>query len=124
MGDSYIANIRERLKRNEEEHILLVAAMESAEALTRFDGAEQLSMNIDPPSNGAIGKMGFSKGVGAVLRGADGASLDSAEIWKRMQKLGVQSNAKRPESFVIWHAKKHPEEIEALGNKTFRWIGG
>ena len=124
MSDAYIANLKARLKHNEEEHELLVAALNNVEALARFDGAEQLSMNIDAPvSNGVIGKMSFNKGIFAALQYADGEPLCASEIWKRMQQLGVKSNAKRPESFIIWHARKNPDKIEDLGDKIFRWIG-
>lgn len=124
MGDTYITSMKERLERNEEEHRLIIAALKSAEALTHFDGAEQLNMNIAAPApNGTIGKMSFAKGVLTTLQQAGGEPLKVAEIWCRMQKLGVKSNAKRPESFIIWHAKKQADEIEDLGNKTLRWIG-
>ena len=90
MSENDIANLESRLKRNEEEHCLILDALKSLQALSRFDGAGQLSMNIDvPPSNGAIGKMSFNKGIVAVLSGAGGASLDTAEIWERMQELGT-----------------------------------
>ena len=119
-----IAGIKERLNRNEEEHRLLLALKDSFEALCRFDGTEQLIMEIDVPiSNGAIGTMSFAKGVLAVLQHASGEPLQNAIIWKRMQALGIKSNSKRPESLIPLHARKHPDKIKDLGNKTFQWIG-
>ncbi len=66
--------------------------------------------------------MSFPKGLKEVLRQAGGAPLMDTEIWERMKKIGIRSNAKNPVNFVSLHANRVPE-IEKAATRTYRWVG-
>jgi hypothetical protein len=62
-----------------------------------------------------------------VLRAAGGEPLPVAEIWNRVQGLGVRSRSKEPLNILdstIGELRRNDEPIELLGKRTYRWIPG
>ena len=68
------------------------------------------------------GRVSFQKGLVEALQEVDGAPLEVEEIWERMQRLGVQSDAKKPIGFIGLTAKRVPS-IEKVTPRIFRWAG-
>jgi hypothetical protein len=62
----------------------------------------------------------FKNAVTKVLKDANGEPLTNKEIWKRMQAIGVNSNAKDPAAWVNRLAKD--VGAEKYAPKTWRWI--
>ena len=63
--------------------------------------------------------MSFDKGVSKVLRDANGEALHRTEIWRRMQLIGIKSNAKKPEEWIDWSAKNL--KAEKVASHVWRW---
>jgi len=72
---------------------------------------------IRPPISNYIS---FKNAVTKVLKDANGEPLSCKEIWKRMQTLGVNSNAKNPVAWVNRLAKD--VGAEKYAPQTWRWV--
>ena len=120
-----IEAIRERIARNEEERVVLDDLLHDAERLQQFDGVQQPTLDVGPRviANEPKGSVSYPEGLRLALQQAQGRPMKAAEVWAEMEKLGVRSDAKRPQSYVSLNVKKFPDEIESMGNGTFRWIG-
>ena len=116
----HMEEIRDELCGIEKQHKALKDILQGYEAWFQLPGAQQLEMNVK--ASNRKGTMSFPKGLKEVLRQAGGEPLMDTEIWERMQKLGIHSNAKNPVNFVSLHSNRVPE-IEKTAPRTYRWVG-
>ena len=80
----------------------------------------QLALGVSGRGGGSNGSISFRKGFMAVLEQARGEALIDTEIWRRMQEMGVISNAQRPLGFIGLTAKRVPS-AEKVAARTWRW---
>ena len=118
--------VRDLIAKNEREHEGLLALLKGFEGWFRLnpeDGVSPAQLEFPAPGRGVtpLGTMSFNKGVVSVLKQAHGEPLRDVVIWRRMQALGVKSNAENPVGWVNREATKHAK-IEKAGPKTWRWI--
>ena len=119
--------VKKEFERNEEEKEVLLTLLKGYEGWLRLHGASngrastiQLAASPEKRRGGRPkGVIGFQKGEEQVLREARGEPLHAEEIWIRMQKLGVKSDAKNPLGLVTLTAKRLP--VEKVAPRTFRW---
>lgn len=116
----HMEEIRDELRRIEGQREALKGILQGYEVWFQLPGAQQLEMNVKAPNR--KGTMSFPKGLKTVLRQAGGEPLMDTEIWERMQKIGIKSNAKNPVNFVSLHSNRVPE-IEKTAPRTYRWVG-
>ena len=116
----HMQEIRDELGRIERQREALNDILQGYETWFQLPGAQQLEMNVKVPNR--KGTMSFPKGLKMVLQQADGEALMDTEIWERMRRVGVHSNAKNPVNFVSLHSNRAPE-IEKVATRTYRWVG-
>lgn len=116
----HMEEIRTELSRIEKQREALQDILQGYESWFELPGAQQLELNVKAPIR--KGTMSFPKGLREVLRQAGGEPLMDTEIWERMQRLGVRSNAKNPVNFVSLHSNRVPG-IEKTATRTYRWVG-
>ena len=114
--------IRAKIARHDEELKALKDMLRGYEAwfrLQSMNDTQQLRMPVSNRSR-PKGSISFLAGCQTVLQQAHGEALVDTEIWERMQRLGVQSNAKKPVAWIAILPKRDPR-IEKLDSHTFRW---
>lgn len=132
-----LTTFKTELERNRQEHEYLRGAVKSLEGLLRVYETENSEAGLD--GHGIVGqvplatskwrggktpkgRIGFRPGLEKVLRDARGEPLADAEIWKRMQVLGVVSESQQPLNWVNRTAR-NIEKIDESEPKVYRWVG-
>jgi hypothetical protein len=96
--------IKNDLAGNEAEHEVLVNLIRGFEGWLRLHSTKPVETSLPAPPKHK-NPISFAKGVIKILQDAHGEALRSDEIWKRMQVLGIRSNAKNPVDWVDWSAQ-------------------
>jgi len=125
-----LEEVRESLRKNEQEREVLISLLKGYEGWLRLQGlnglrATQITLDIDPQERGPKpkGKIGFRPGLLEVLKEARGEPLRRDEIWSRMQVIGVKSDAKDPETLIDLTARSMTPQVEKVASRTWRWAG-
>jgi hypothetical protein len=119
-------DVREALNHIDQDREALETILKGYEAWFRVNPSNgsnpqaQLSLGMPGRGGGPTGSISFKKGFIAVLEQARGEALIDTEIWRRMQEMGVVSNAQRPLGFIGLTAKRVPD-AEKVAARTWRW---
>jgi len=124
----HLAEVREALKRNEEEREVLLALLRGYEGWLRLrgsNGATQLIL-AEPKAAPAVpkGAVSFRSAVLTVLREAHGEPLHSREILKRVLSMGATTTAKQPQAItdLMCYSLRDAYPIKKVGPRTWAWI--
>ncbi len=117
--------VRTALKRNEDEHRVLVSLLQGYEGWLRLNPeteVQQLALVPEGPTR--KGSMSFRSAVLRVLQEARGEPLNVREVLVRATTLGAITGAKNPlgavDLMAYSLAKNHP--VEKVGPRTWRFI--
>jgi len=123
----HLDEVREALKKNEEEREALLEILRGYEGWLRLRGSNgQLKLaEAKVPLAARKGVVSFRSAVLAVLREAHGEPLHSKEILQRALSMGATTTAKSPQAItdLMCYSLKEVHPIEKVAPRTWRWRG-
>ena len=120
--------VRGELVSLDEQRVALEKLLRAYEGWLRAfpeNGALQPQGRLPLPVSGRGGKtkgtISFNNGFIEVVRQARGEPLYAPELWRRMQEIGVRSDAKNPLGIIAFTAKRF-QDVAKVGPRTWRWV--
>jgi hypothetical protein len=115
--------VKTALKRNEDEHRVLVSLMQGYEGWLRLNPGAAVQLTLTTERVQAQGGISFRGAVLRVLKEARGEPLNVREILVRAQGLGAVTGAKNPLGAVdlVAYSLAKNHSVEKVGPRTWRY---
>ena len=125
----HLAEVREALKKNEEEREFLLSVLRGYEGWLRLRGSNGRQLEFVESKAGPSapkGTVSFRSAVLTVVREAHGEPLHSKEILRRARAMGATTTAKQPEAItdLMCYSLKKNYPLEKVAGRTWRWAAG
>jgi len=125
----HLDEVKGALKKNEEEHDVLLSLLRGYEGWLRLHGSNGVAqLVLVQPKAGAgkpKGAVSFRSAVIAVVKEAHGEPLHTKEILKRALSRGATTEAKQPENItdLMCYSLSKDYPIVKVGPRTWSWTG-
>lgn len=128
-----LAGLTEEIKQIDERRAKLMAARSGLEALldlqtpsTNGKARPLFEMPVDRTRTKPKGVISFRQAIRQTMQESGGQELHSAEILRRVSKLGATTEAKDPQGvvdLVLYSLKRDGEPLKKTDPRTWKWSG-